>query len=129
MAAPAPLPPRAPVGARLVAGVFGFVFAGIGLTVITSLWTERGFGEPPLAAKLIGSLIALAFIAIGSLFVGGAFGKGLPSVGTTTSGPASAEGAGYACPACGARLGADADVSPKGDVKCGYCRRWFNIHG
>ena len=20
------------------------------------------------------------------------------------------------------------DVSPKGDVKCGYCRRWFNIH-
>jgi hypothetical protein len=38
-------------------------------------------------------------------------------------------GTGYTCPACGARLGEAADVSPKGDVKCGYCRQWFNIHG
>lgn len=35
---------------------------------------------------------------------------------------------GYDCPSCGAALGKEADVSPSGDVKCGYCERWFNIH-
>ena len=29
--------------------------------------------------------------------------------------------------ALGATLGAEADISPSGDVRCGYCQRWFNV--
>ena len=35
----------------------------------------------------------------------------------------------YSCPKCGAGLSKDAEVSPKGDVKCEYCKQWFSIHG
>ena len=35
---------------------------------------------------------------------------------------------GYTCPSCGSALSRKASVSPKGDTKCEYCDRWFNIH-
>jgi predicted RNA-binding Zn-ribbon protein involved in translation (DUF1610 family) len=41
---------------------------------------------------------------------------------------AAAPKVGYDCPNCGEALGKEADVLPSGDVKCGYCERWFNIH-
>jgi len=34
----------------------------------------------------------------------------------------------YECDQCGATLGDNADVSPSGDFKCGYCNKWSNIH-
>ena len=122
-----------PSGAgRFLGFVFGIVFGGIGFTVIGFLWGERGFGEPPLFFKLFGSFIALAFVAVGGTILLAAI-KGPPSQsGNTVSAPpeaAPADGTGYKCPAFGARLGEGADVSPKGDVKCGYCKQWFNIHG
>jgi len=81
--------------------------------------------------KMFGSFIALAFVAVGVTFFlsavrGPAFHDG-NSLPTPPAAKLSSE-AGYKCPACGARLGEDADVSPKGDVKCGYCKQWFNIH-
>lgn len=117
--------------ARFLGAVFGLVFGGIGLTVIGFLWTARGFGEPPLFFKIFGSLIALAFVAVGGRLLAGALKDQPPQPGSAATAPPSAlgTGTGYTCPACGARLGQNADVSPKGDVKCGYCRRWFNIHG
>lgn len=126
-------PPSLPAGPfRFVGVVFGLVFAGIGLTVIGFLWTQSGFHEPPLFFKLFGSLIALTFIAVGSVLALTALRLRAPSTDLPSApmppdspGPAAA----YACPACGARLGPNADVSPRGDVKCGYCNRWFNIHG
>ena len=109
-------------------GVFGLVFAGIGVTVIVFMWTSRGFGEPPLVAKVIASFISLAFIAMGGLMLVSAVrAPGAGVVKAAADAPA-VPGAGYACPSCGGRLGAEADISPKGDVKCGYCRKWFNIH-
>ena len=36
---------------------------------------------------------------------------------------------GYKCEHCGAGLDEKADVSPSGDVKCTYCKKWFNILG
>lgn len=126
-----PRPPN-PVGPGRVLGmVMGVVFAGIGLTVIGGLWTDSAFGGPPLFFKMFGSFIALAFVAFGWTFFFSALGgnvKGGALHGTKGSAAASGEG-GYKCPACGAGLGAGADVSPKGDVKCGYCKQWFNIHG
>jgi len=120
-------PPAGPP--RFLGAVFGFVFGGIGLTVLGFLWGTRGFGEPPLFFKLFGSFIALAFVAMGgTLFFGAIKGRPAPT-GTAVTQPPAEPGTGYACPACGARLGEDADVSPQGDVKCGYCRKWFNIHG
>lgn len=120
-----------PGPARFIGAVFGFVFGGIGVTVIGFLWTAQGFGAPPLFFKIFGSFIALAFVAIGGTLFFSAL-KGQPTPSDTSLAPPTSplgSGAGYTCPACGARLGADADVSPKGDVKCGYCRKWFNIHG
>ncbi len=121
-------PPTGPI--RILAAVFGIVFGGIGLSVIGFMWTATGFHEPPLFFKVFASFIALAFVAVGGTFLFGAFkAKGPPSSTTIAEQPAAAPGPGYTCPACGARLDAHAEVSPKGDVKCGYCRKWFNIHG
>jgi len=112
--------------------VFGIVFAGIGSTVVIGLWSLHGFGEPPLMFKMFGSFIALAFVAFGVTFFFAAL-KGLTvhpgDPGATLPEEKSGAAGGYKCPACGARLGEGADVSPKGDVKCGYCKQWFNIHG
>ena len=117
---------------RLIGAVFGFAFAGIGLTVLGFLWGTHGFGEPPLFFKLFGSFIAIAFVAVGGTTFLAAL-KGPPSLpenlGTPSPEAASGTGSGYQCPACAARLSEGADVSPKGDVKCGYCKQWFNIHG
>jgi hypothetical protein len=136
------LPRVVPPAARLVAGVFGFVFGGIGLTVLIFLWAAPvdDFGSPPLVFRVFGSFIAIAFVAFGGAMLYGALsGRGMVARrtlanGATTfgqapapSGPAAPAG-GYQCPNCGAPLSDDADVSPMGDVKCAFCKTWFNIH-
>jgi len=124
--------PESPINGpqRFVGAVFGFVFFAIGLLVIGSLWTAHGFGEPPLFFKLFGSLIALCFVCVGgTVCVTSLKGQPMSSGRVTAAEQApGTSGTGYVCPACGARLGQEADVSPRGDVKCGYCRKWFNIH-
>ena len=133
-----------PGGARFVAAVFGFVFAGIGLTVIAFLWGAP-FGDwdsPPLFFRIFGSLIAVAFVAMGGTMGVAALrnkltpmargavpgqpgGRGTP--GPLAEGGTAANGS-YRCPNCAATLGSGTDVSPSGDVKCAFCGRWFNIH-
>lgn len=124
---------------------------GIGMTVLIFFWSAP-FGEfhsPPLFFRVFGSFIALAFVMTGiGIFVGaGKLGNprsmaqklqemqkelsaNQPEAGAspTQSGDAAPSKVGYDCPNCGAALGKTADVSPGGDVKCGYCERWFNIH-
>jgi hypothetical protein len=123
---PAPAPPRPPLFGLLFISLFGF----IGVTVLWSLWFgDDGFGGPPLVFKLVGSFIAIAFILMGfglplaalrqSRQGGGAASAG--NQGETPTHPA------YDCPNCGANV-QDADVSPSGDVKCPYCKGWWNIH-
>lgn len=130
-----PLPPsdqgpKRPSGPPVLLGlVFGFSFAAIGVSVIFFLWTASRFGAPPLIARILGTLVAIPLMAVGGTLFTAALRGQSPTSGGTGSSPASAHpGTGYACPGCGHRLGDEADVSPKGDVKCGYCRRWFNIH-
>lgn len=124
---------------------------GIGMTVLIFLWSAPfgAFHSPPLFFRVFGSFIALAFVMTGiGIFVGagkigdprrmaqslqemskGFQGNHPPADSTTTpSDDAPATKVGYDCPNCGAALGREADVSPSGDVKCGYCERWFNIH-
>lgn len=122
-------PPTPPLFVRLVAGIFGL----IGVTVLIFLWSAPfgEFGSPPLFFRLFGSLIACVFVIVG---VSGAFGLGA-AMGRPRNPPVpgahpSAQSAlkGYQCTSCGATLGANADVSPSGDVKCQFCGRWFNIH-
>lgn len=52
---------------RFIGGVFGLVFAGIGLTVIIFLWGAPfgEFGSPPVIFRIFGSFIAIAFVAMG----------------------------------------------------------------
>jgi DNA-directed RNA polymerase subunit RPC12/RpoP len=138
---PDPLDPqRGAAPARFVAVVFGFIFAGIGVTVLVSLWSRPfgAFGSPPLIFRVLGSFIALGFIA-----VGGAVGLSTLLAGRAGSSISNASGSaverqnrgergasskpGYACPRCGAPLADEADVSPHGDVKCTYCNAWFNV--
>lgn len=121
-------------------GVFGFVFASIGVVTIIWLWAQPfgAFGSPPLFFRVFGSLIAIAFVAMGGgSLVGviaspGPFGANVdptqPLQGDPVDRPASSSGVGYTCPSCGATLSDKADVSPLGDVKCTFCDRWFNIH-
>lgn len=124
--------------ARALAGVWGLLFLGIGVSVLIFLWAQPfgNFGSPPLFFRIFGSFIALGFIAFGLAMAAGAFAVGrhigsessTPANPTTghTQGPSTATS--YTCPHCGAPLSEGADVSPKGDVKCTYCKTWFNVH-
>lgn len=126
--------PKAPVFVLLFFSMFGFV----GLTILGALWS-RAAGESgvPVFVRMIGSLIALMFVIMGfgvplnalkagrqPLESGEAPGTPMDPPGGDTPGPT----AGYRCPNCGAQLGPDQEVSPSGDAKCGYCKRWWNIH-
>jgi DNA-directed RNA polymerase subunit RPC12/RpoP len=122
--------------ARFIGGVFGFVFGGIGLTVLGFLWGSTGGDSPPLFFRIFGSFIALAFVAFGgTMFFAAITGRmgarpTLP-VANPIAGPAPlprSAPAGYVCSHCGAPLTEQADVSPLGDVKCPFCHAWFNIH-
>ena len=134
-----PLPSDSPINAgagRFIGGVFGFAFAGIGLTVLIFLWGSP-FGQwdsPPLFFRVFGSFIALVFLAVGSaVFVTSIKNRSAAQVAATDGFPTPiaakpAGTTGYACPHCGAPLPAKADVSPLGDAKCPFCHTWFNIH-
>lgn len=124
-----------PPVAKALGTVFGLIFAGIGILVIGFLWSQPfgQFGAPPLFFRLFGSLIALAFIAMGSATAYTAI-CGYRSAGSAeirerfrqqsdAAGPHA-----YSCPRCGAPLAENADVSPHGDVKCSHCGGWFNVH-
>lgn len=117
---------RPPIFVLLFISIFGF----IGVAVLIGLWSAGdGFGAPPLIFKLVGSFIALAFICMGfglpiSLLLK-KDGRGVS--GSMNASTPSGSPAGYACPNCGGAIG-DAEVSPSGDVKCEYCRSWWNIH-
>jgi hypothetical protein len=129
--------PPANGAGRFIGGVFGVAFAGIGLTVVISLWAG-GMGDPPTFFKLIGSFMGLLFVAVGGALAFSAItGRGMMSpprapdgtmTATASSSPAT-PGGGYTCPHCGGGLDRGADVSPMGDVKCSFCGRWFNVHG
>jgi len=120
---------RLPLFMMFFFSIFGF----IGLTVLVFLWSQSPdeFGAPPLIFKLVGSFIALAFMAMGfgmpitAILNRGKAGS-LEDFGSASSGP-SASAVGYRCPHCGAGLGKQ-EVSPSGDVKCAYCHKWWNIH-
>jgi DNA-directed RNA polymerase subunit RPC12/RpoP len=122
---------------RFIGGVFGLVFLGIGLVVIGSLWTAPfgAFGSPPLVSRLFGTLIAVAFVAMGggiavASFLGRQTGNAAGSTASSSPPPASPSpsSSAYLCSKCGAPLADKVDVSPHGDVKCTYCGAWFNIH-
>jgi hypothetical protein len=130
--------PKAPVPRPawfilLFISIFGF----IGLTLLIFLWfgSDRDFGRPPLIARLIGSFVALGFMAMGFGMpitailawargeTSGETGNGVAAPRVSTGGPD-----GYRCPHCAAGLGSAQEVSPSGDVKCSYCNKWWNIH-
>jgi hypothetical protein len=138
-----------------MARVIGIVPLGIGLTVLTFAWSSDfggPFGGIPIFFRLFTSFIALFFILIGGgiVFAGSRGGmtsslvnqaldlqqqlqegmraRGMaPPAEPTQTPPITSEG--YVCPSCNAPIGSNADVSPHGDVKCGHCGRWFNVHG
>ena len=131
--------------ARFIGAVFGLIFFGIGLTVIGFLWTAPfgEFGSPPLFFRIVGSFISLAFVTMGGATAYAAI-AGKPQKhlirrfagGRHESINANRElrspmpvKDGCSCDNCGATLDSSAEVSPHGDVKCGHCDRWFNIHG
>jgi hypothetical protein len=126
-----------PMMSRVIGATFGFVFAGLGITMITFLWFgfDSDFGKPPLVFRIFGSLISLVFIVAGG-------SAGLAAVTANPrllAGPAVAAGGAeparpnllatgpFTCPHCGAAMSGEA--SPHGDVKCAHCGAWFNIHG
>ena len=132
--------PRVPGPARALLGVVGFVFGGAGICMLALIWgSDSDF--VPVPARLFGSLICLAFIAIAGTMLLGAI-KGNLMGGRTIDLPEIAGGdpaadprgsadkpGGYHCPHCGAALGEKAEVSPMGDVKCPFCGQWFNVRG
>ena len=121
---------RPPLFGLLFVSMFGF----IGITVLVFLWTAKGFGAPPLFFKVVGSFVAIMFILIGfgtplSLLKKGQSGlqqNSLPRKELETSVRQGSDST-YRCPGCGAGI-ANQEVSPSGDVKCQFCKKWWNIH-
>jgi hypothetical protein len=136
-----PVPPAG----RFLGGVFGLIFAGIGITVIAFLWgaPRNDFFAPPLFFRVFGTFIALAFLAMGGTMAVGALtaGKGAAKMWQDLSDrlddaaerpddkPQDASSPAYSCSQCGAPLAKGAEISPHGDVQCGYCHCWFNVRG
>jgi hypothetical protein len=132
-------------GQAILGVIFGLVFFGIGISVMVFVWTASGFGAPPLFFRIVATLIAIPFVAVGGL---SAYSSILvlmgnlaaaeqianllqkPGHANTQDNPSAGSGsrASYVCPSCGAPLSQGADVSPHGDVKCPHCARWFNVH-
>src|SRR5690606_38307119 len=69
---------------RAVGAIVGLVFAGIGLTLLVSLWTRSGFGSPPVFFRLVGSGMSI-------ILLGAAVGA---AVAALRGGSASSNGAG-----------------------------------
>jgi hypothetical protein len=130
--------------ARFMGVAMGFIFGGIGLTVLIFLWAAPygEFGSPPIFFRFFGSFIALAFLIFGagsSL----AMYKNRPPLNRRSASmrdgvlektspletPYPAGELNYTCPKCSAPLTDGAEVSPHGDVKCTFCNGWYNIHG
>lgn len=135
--------PQPPAPPKLFGVLFSIIPLGVGLTVLIFLWSKPfdDWDSPPLVFRVFGSFIALGFLLFGGFAARtfSAAAKGLSSMelidrqisqaqDASSSQPPAAPGR-YACPDCGASLDPKAEVSPLGDVKCGYCGSWFNIHG
>ncbi len=114
--------------AKLFIAVFLLMFGGIGLTVLLFLWaTPRdAFGAPPLFFRIVGSFIAIGFIAFSGAGISRLFASRAKPVVTRPKSGASSQVI-ASCPGCGASLDGDADISPSGDVKCTYCNSWYNV--
>ncbi len=120
---------------KIFAIVFMLPFVAVPLFMMAMLWGESGFGGPPLFMKLAGTCICLAVMS------GGLFGmysivtgkanrfKLNRQTGSFNHGPtAHRERGDYSCPHCGAAISTEAEISPSGDVKCPYCKSWFNVN-
>jgi uncharacterized protein YjeT (DUF2065 family) len=127
--------------------LMGIMPFGIGLTVLFFIWfgDVGPFGGAPLIFRVFASFVALVFVLTGVMFFSGpsllkgqhqnmldrvrelseAAGHDLTDSSASSDGRPQVN---YSCPNCGSDLGEDADVSPSGDAKCDYCKRWFNIH-
>ena len=131
--------PRGPLMAqRFLMGVFGVVFTGVGLTLLTFMWIgSDDFGSEAVFFKIFASFIAIAFVAFGGTMalsawrsngLLGGVDKIFQAAQARAAGASPDATGGYACPSCGAALAESAEVSPLGDVKCTFCGRWFNVH-
>ena len=123
---------------KMIPRAMGIVPFGIGVSLLYFAWAEM---QAPVFFKLFFSFVALAFVmgGVGAFSAPSLLGRHKDLLETAQAlAESSASNAsqdsqqpgqvGYSCPNCGADLGDDADVSPSGDAKCGYCKRWFNIH-
>lgn len=133
---------RASINERIVAGIIGATFGGIGLTVLISQWAIpfHSFHSPPLFFRLFASFISLPFIAVGgagvfTLLTGISTGpknsaaKMRDTMHTMMSQQLKTPKTGTLrqdCPNCGAPRG-HIEVSPSGDVKCPHCNAWYNV--
>src|SRR5687768_9693523 len=68
-----PTPSRIPAASRFIGGIFGLVFAGIGITVIISMWFGEMGEDVPTFARIFASFIALAFVAMGGTLAATSF--------------------------------------------------------
>ncbi|MCF7974246.1 MAG: hypothetical protein K9N55_10555 [Phycisphaerae bacterium] len=115
---------------RLFAIVFSIPFLGVPIAMISMLWSHDGFGGPPIAMKIAGSLIcgAVGFAGLFMMFTA-IFGKAASRHNAVNrSQLTTSKTHEYKCTNCGAGIGVDSDISPSGDIKCQFCNSWFNVN-
>lgn len=126
---------------RIFGFFFGLAFAGFGASFIGIAFTQMG--GAPFFFRIPFVLVPLVFVVIGCSLMYAVIMNKNPMqsrvnhlVSQMKEQQAQKKSNqydsinlyAYECNNCGATLGDDADVSPQGDVKCAYCRQWFNIN-
>ena len=108
--------------------IFALPFIGGPIALLTILWGDNGFGSPPVAMQLFGSFVCIAVAAAGFMMAIGIIrGKQLSPQKRHAESSPSPKGL-YSCSHCGASIGEDSEISPSGDIKCEYCKSWFNVN-
>jgi len=115
---------------RIFLIVFSIPFIGVPIAIISMLWSNDGFGGPPIAMKIAGSLICGAVGCAGLFMMYGSIsGKAVSKHNVAKRSHINTSNRSeYKCNNCGASIGVDSDISPSGDVKCQFCNSWFNVN-
>ena len=107
--------------------------------MLYSLWfrASDGFGGLPLFLRLMGSLIAVAFIVVGATVIWlvtlimrepESLARPAKLAGEAAKGHLPYSLA-HDCPRGGAPSPGSTDVMENGDIKCHHCGSWFNVRG
>jgi len=134
-----------PIAARVLCAGGGVVAATFGVFYLTAI-EQAGLPHIPPSVRMVFTVMGGFAILVGVLLVLSALsgriiilprgrhdrdagGPGDPRVSSSSRTISHVASGRISCTHCAAPLHDDTEISPSGDVKCPFCRSWFNVRG